>query len=152
MVDPAQATARYALVCLPRIACRLNPAPLGGSATPSAGRQPSAHCCAVLEHRPPPELARVNPANVVTGDYTDANLYAVYLVHEAVVLKALLGEPRYLSIAPDAVRIDLEAAHTSPAVRETRAAARACTCSASNSPRTIFRPPGAAAAAAYDST
>jgi len=33
------------------------------------------------------------------------------------VLKALLGEPRYLAIAPDAVRIDLEAPHTSPAVR-----------------------------------
>ena len=27
--------------------------------------------------------ARVNPANVVTGDRRDANLYAVYLVHEA---------------------------------------------------------------------
>jgi hypothetical protein len=26
--------------------------------------------------------ARVNPANVVTGDRRDANLYAVYLVHE----------------------------------------------------------------------
>ena len=69
------------------------------------------------EHRPAPEKARVNPANVVTGDRNDANLYAVYLVHEAVVLKALLGEPRYLAIAPDAVRIDLMAPHTSPAVR-----------------------------------
>ena len=78
------------------------------------------------EHRPEPERARVNPANVVTGNPTDVNLYAVYLVHEAVVLKALLGEPRYLSIAPDAVRVDLEAKHTSPAVRELlRAAARA---------------------------
>ena len=67
--------------------------------------------------------ARVNPANVVTGDPTDANLYAVYLVHEAVVLKALLGEPRYLAIAPDAVRLDLTAPHTSPAVRALLAAA-----------------------------
>ena len=68
------------------------------------------------EHRPEPERARVNPANVVTGNPTDVNLYAVYLVHEAVVLKALLGEPRYLSIAPDAVRVDLEAKHTASAV------------------------------------
>lgn len=44
------------------------------------------------EHRPPPELARVNPANVVTGARSDANLYAVYLVHEAVVLSALIGK------------------------------------------------------------
>ena len=60
--------------------------------------------------------ARVNPANVVTGNMAHANLYAVYLVHESVVLKALLGEPRYLAIAPDAVRLDLRAARTSHAV------------------------------------
>jgi nicotinamidase-related amidase len=44
------------------------------------------------EHRAPPELARVNPANVVTGARSDANLYAVYLVHEAVVTSALIGK------------------------------------------------------------
>ena len=32
------------------------------------------------EYRPPPERPRINPANVVTGDARDANLYAVYLV------------------------------------------------------------------------
>ena len=36
------------------------------------------------EHRGASDgAARVNPANVVTGDRRDANLYAVYLVHEA---------------------------------------------------------------------
>jgi len=63
------------------------------------------------------QRARVNPANVVTGDEHDTNLYAVYLVHEEVVLKALLGEPRYLAIAPDAVRVRLNDERTSPAVR-----------------------------------
>lgn len=63
------------------------------------------------EYRAPPENARVNPANVVTGDPTMANLYAVYIVDERVVLKALLGEPRYLSIAPDAVRIGEQEIH-----------------------------------------
>ena len=116
-----------------------------------------------------PGFARVNPANVITGERCDANLYAVYLVHEAVVTRALIGEfyiqaisnihrgmsgfichsptrfrtnafaqlgcsgippkhvspfpslvgePRYLAIAPDAVRVDLTAAATSAAVRK----------------------------------
>jgi len=61
------------------------------------------------EHRAARDgAARVNPANVVTGDRADANLYALYLVHEAVVLKALLGEPPALIWFPrgGATRVD----------------------------------------------
>ncbi|KAJ1624146.1 hypothetical protein T492DRAFT_844973 [Pavlovales sp. CCMP2436] len=54
-----------------------------------------------------------NPACVVTADRSDANLYALYLVDERAAIGALLGEPRYLAIAPDSVRIDLEAKETS---------------------------------------
>ena len=46
------------------------------------------------EYAAPPSRARVNPACVVTGDRADANLYAVYLVDERAVLRALIGEPR----------------------------------------------------------
>ena len=77
------------------------------------------------EYAAPPSRARVNPACVVTGDRADANLYAVYLVDERAVLRALIGEPRYLSIAPDSVRVDLASSHTSDSVKALlRAAAR----------------------------
>mgnify|MGYP006138305131 CR=1 FL=1 len=65
----------------------------------------------------PPAFARVNPACVVTGDERDANLYAVYLVDERAVLRALIGEPRYLAIAPDCARVDLSSPQTSREVR-----------------------------------
>ncbi|KAG8468429.1 hypothetical protein KFE25_013512 [Diacronema lutheri] len=77
------------------------------------------------EHIPPPAAARCNPACVVTGERADANLYHLYLVDERAVLRALLGEPRYLAIAPDCVRVDLRAAETSPAVRALLEAAAA---------------------------
>ena len=80
------------------------------------------------EYAAPPSRARVNPACVVTGDRADANLYAVYLVDERAVLRALIGEPRYLSIAPDSVRVDLASSHTSDSVKALlRAAARSST-------------------------
>ena len=66
---------------------------------------------------PAPARARVNPACVVTGDRSDANLYAVYLIDERVVLRSLLGEPRFLAMAPDCVRVDLQSPRTSPAVK-----------------------------------
>lgn len=59
---------------------------------------------------------RVNPAMVLTGDAKDANQYALYLVDERACLNALLGEPRLLTMVPDAVRIDLTDAATSPEV------------------------------------
>ena len=59
---------------------------------------------------------RVNPAMVLSGCWTDAIQYALYLVDERACLNALLGEPRLLTMAPDAVRIDLDDKDTSPAV------------------------------------
>ena len=59
-----------------------------------------------------------NPACVVTGDAADGNVYELYLVDGAACLGALLGEPRFLAMAPDAVVLDLEAAETCDAVRK----------------------------------
>jgi len=59
---------------------------------------------------------RVNPAIVLTGDERDANLYSIYLVDERACLSALLGEPRFLAMAPDALRIDLDDPLTSRGV------------------------------------
>lgn len=62
--------------------------------------------------------ARVNPAMVLTGTASDANVYSVYLIDERACVNALLGEPRYLSMAPDALRLDLLDPLTSPRVVE----------------------------------
>jgi len=62
-------------------------------------------------------VTSVNPALVVTGNRLDANLYALYLVHEKALLCALLGEPRYLSMTPDTVRVDLTADETSHSIK-----------------------------------
>eukprot|EP00930_Biecheleria_cincta_P059621 TRINITY_DN45330_c0_g1_i1.p1 TRINITY_DN45330_c0_g1~~TRINITY_DN45330_c0_g1_i1.p1 ORF type:complete len:295 (-),score=48.25 TRINITY_DN45330_c0_g1_i1:187-1071(-) len=59
---------------------------------------------------------RVNPAMVLTGDRNDTNQYALYLVDERSCLNALLGEPRLLTMTPDAVRIELDDPATSPDV------------------------------------
>jgi len=59
---------------------------------------------------------RVNPAMVLTGNRQDANQYAIYLVDERAALNALLGEPRLLTMVPDALRIDLDDKDTSPDV------------------------------------
>mmetsp|Transcript_42836 Transcript_42836/g.99188 ORF Transcript_42836/g.99188 Transcript_42836/m.99188 type:complete len:295 (-) Transcript_42836:116-1000(-) len=59
---------------------------------------------------------RVNPAMVLTGQWADANQYALYLVDERSCLNALLGEPRLLTMAPDAVRLELDDPSTSPEV------------------------------------
>lgn len=59
---------------------------------------------------------RVNPAMVLTGNAQDANQYALYLVDERACLNALLGEPRLLTMVPDAVRLQLDDKDTSPEV------------------------------------
>jgi hypothetical protein len=59
---------------------------------------------------------RVNPAMVLTGDARDANVYALYAVEERACLNALLGEPRVLSMTPDAARIELDDPLTSPSL------------------------------------
>jgi len=60
----------------------------------------------------------VNPCAVVTGNKLHANVYALYQVDVRAALKALCGEPRYLSITPDAVKVDLTAEETSENVRK----------------------------------
>jgi hypothetical protein len=59
----------------------------------------------------------VNPAMVATGDRNDANIYAVYLVDRRQAVKALLNEPRFLSMTPDLAMVDLHAEETSPRTR-----------------------------------
>jgi len=54
---------------------------------------------------------------VATGNPLHANVYAVYLVHEKAVLRALLNEPRYLGMNPDLVKVDLLADETSSELR-----------------------------------
>ena len=58
-----------------------------------------------------------NPCCVVTGDPRDANVYEVYVVDGEACVRALVGEPRYLSMAPDCVTLDLSAPETSASVR-----------------------------------
>jgi len=60
----------------------------------------------------------INPCAVVTGNKLHANTYALYLVDVRAALSALCGEPRYLSITPDAVKVDLKAEETSENVRK----------------------------------
>ena len=78
---------------------------------------------------------RVNPAMVLTGNRLDANQYAIYLVDERACLNALLGEPRLLTMVPDAVRVCLDDKDTSPAVaalacvlQRSTLAPRRCSC------------------------
>jgi len=58
-----------------------------------------------------------NPACVVTGDEGDGNVYELYLVHGDACLGALLGELRFLAMAPDAVVLDIAPPETCDAVR-----------------------------------
>eukprot|EP01126_Amoeba_proteus_P038912 TRINITY_DN4079_c0_g1_i4.p1 TRINITY_DN4079_c0_g1~~TRINITY_DN4079_c0_g1_i4.p1 ORF type:complete len:278 (+),score=32.48 TRINITY_DN4079_c0_g1_i4:23-856(+) len=67
--------------------------------------------------KPGEGLARVNPGLVPTGNWEDANVYAIYRVHEEQAMQALLHEPRFLSMTPDLVKIDLEAKETSPKLK-----------------------------------
>jgi len=60
----------------------------------------------------------INPCAVVTGNKLHANVYALYVVDVRAALNALCGEPRYLSITPDAVKVDLNAEETSENVRK----------------------------------
>jgi len=64
------------------------------------------------------KFPNVNPCAVVTGNKLHANVYALYMVDVRAALKALCGEPRYLSITPDAVKVDLSAAETSDNVKK----------------------------------
>eukprot|EP00931_Biecheleriopsis_adriatica_P059923 TRINITY_DN35931_c0_g1_i1.p1 TRINITY_DN35931_c0_g1~~TRINITY_DN35931_c0_g1_i1.p1 ORF type:complete len:297 (+),score=55.51 TRINITY_DN35931_c0_g1_i1:69-959(+) len=60
--------------------------------------------------------SRANPAILLTGDWCDANQYALYIVDERQVLTALLGEPRMLSMTPDSLLLQLDDSGTDPQV------------------------------------
>ncbi|CAM9668946.1 unnamed protein product, partial [Hapterophycus canaliculatus] len=59
----------------------------------------------------------VNPIVVPSGCAEHANLYAIYAVDSRQVLKALLSEPRFLSMTPDTGLVDLDAEETGQFVR-----------------------------------
>jgi hypothetical protein len=69
------------------------------------------------EFKTPPERAAVNPALIPTGDAQDANVSSIYLVDRRQAAKALLNEPRFLSMVPDLAKVEIEAPETDPALR-----------------------------------
>jgi hypothetical protein len=69
------------------------------------------------EFREPPLLNPVNPALLPSGNKNDANISSIYLVDRRQAVRALLNEPRFLSMVPDLAKVDIHAAETSPAVR-----------------------------------
>jgi hypothetical protein len=60
----------------------------------------------------------VNPGMVATGVWNDANIYSVYLIDRRQAVKALLNEPRFLSMTPDLAMVDLEAKETTKALTD----------------------------------
>ena len=59
----------------------------------------------------------INPALVASGNNNDANISSLYLVDRRQAARALLNEPRYLSMTPDLAKVDIHAAETDPDVR-----------------------------------
>ena len=69
------------------------------------------------EYKTPPERAAVNPALIPTGDALDANISSIYLVDRRQAAKALLNEPRFLSMTPDLAKVDIDAPETDTSLR-----------------------------------
>jgi hypothetical protein len=69
------------------------------------------------EYKAPPELNPVNPALVPTGNDLDANISSIYLVDRRQAARALLNEPRFLSMTPDLAKVDVLAPETDESVR-----------------------------------
>ena len=65
----------------------------------------------------PPGLNPVNPGLVASGNNNDANISSLYLVDRRQAARALLREPRYLSMVPDLAKVDIHAVETDPDVR-----------------------------------
>ncbi|MGR9087012.1 MAG: hypothetical protein ACU841_08065 [Gammaproteobacteria bacterium] len=59
----------------------------------------------------------VNPGMVATGNWNDANIYSVYLIDRRQAVRALLNEPRFLSMTPDLAMVDIQADETTGTVR-----------------------------------
>lgn len=69
------------------------------------------------ESKAPPDLNPVNPGLIPSGDDMDANISSIYLVDRRQAARALLNEPRFLSMTPDLAKVDIEASETDAAVR-----------------------------------
>jgi len=69
------------------------------------------------ESKPPPDLNPVNPGLVPSGDDMDANISSIYLVDRRQAARALLNEPRFLSMTPDLAKVDVDAEETDAPVR-----------------------------------
>jgi hypothetical protein len=70
------------------------------------------------EFKAPPDLNPVNPGLIPSGDDMDANISSIYLVDRRQAARALLNEPRLLSMTPDLAKVDVEAAETDESVRK----------------------------------
>jgi hypothetical protein len=70
------------------------------------------------EFQAPPTLNPINPALVASGNNDDANISSIYLVDRRQAVRALLREPRYLSMVPDLGKVDIDAPETSPDLRK----------------------------------
>jgi len=69
------------------------------------------------EFQPVGTLNPINPGLVASGNNNDANISSLYLVDRRQAARALLREPRYLSMVPDLAKVDIHAAETDPDVR-----------------------------------
>lgn len=69
------------------------------------------------EFRDLPALNPVNPALVASGNNNDANISSIYLIDRRQAMRALLNEPRYLSMVPDLAKVDIHAPETDQTVR-----------------------------------
>jgi len=70
------------------------------------------------EFVPAPGLNPVNPSLVASGNNNDANISSIYLVDRRQAVRALLREPRYLSLVPDLGKVDIHAPETDESVRK----------------------------------
>lgn len=59
----------------------------------------------------------INPALVASGNNNDANISSLYFVDRRQAARALLNEPRYLSMTPDLAKVDIDATETDTDVR-----------------------------------
>jgi len=69
------------------------------------------------EFKAPPMRNPVNPGLIASGDDNDANISSIYLVDRRQAARALLNEPRFLSMTPDLAKVDVHAEETEPTVR-----------------------------------
>ena len=69
------------------------------------------------EFVPLPGLQNVNPALVTTENANDANISSIYAIDRRQAVRALLNEPRFLSMTPDSPFIDRNASETTTSVK-----------------------------------